>query len=94
MEDPSMWTCQACNRCVEICPPQDAKHYQVLLALRKAAIREFCSGQYDRRVAELLQDGTCGLSERISGKEIRQPDRLFQFGIAKELPQERHLVRK
>lgn len=39
MEDPSMWACQSCNRCVEICP-QDVKPYEVLLALRRAAVRE------------------------------------------------------
>ncbi|HMK61450.1 MAG TPA: 4Fe-4S dicluster domain-containing protein [Dissulfurispiraceae bacterium] len=39
MEDSSMWACQSCNRCVEVCP-QDVKPYEVLLALRRAAVRE------------------------------------------------------
>lgn len=39
IDDTSMWACQSCNRCVEICP-QDVKPYEVLLALRRVALRE------------------------------------------------------
>lgn len=39
MDDPSMWACQSCNRCVEICP-QDVNPYEVLLALRRAGVRD------------------------------------------------------
>lgn len=38
-EDPSVWGCQSCNRCLEVCP-MDVKPYEILLAVRRAAIRE------------------------------------------------------
>ncbi|MCS7203467.1 MAG: 4Fe-4S dicluster domain-containing protein [Thermodesulfovibrio sp.] len=38
IEDPSVWACQSCNRCVEICP-MDVKPYEIIQAVRRAAVR-------------------------------------------------------
>ncbi len=38
LEDSSVWGCQSCNRCVEICP-MDVKPYEVIQAVRRAAVK-------------------------------------------------------
>lgn len=38
LEDPSVWACQSCNRCVEICPMK-INPYEVILAVRRAAVK-------------------------------------------------------
>lgn len=38
LEDSSIWACQSCNRCVEICP-MGVNPYEVIQALRRAAVK-------------------------------------------------------
>jgi len=40
LEDSSIWACQSCNRCTEICP-RDVNPFEVVQAMRRVAIREF-----------------------------------------------------
>ncbi len=38
LEDSSVWGCQSCNRCVEVCP-MDVVPYEVIQAVRRAAMK-------------------------------------------------------
>lgn len=40
MDDVSIWACQSCNRCTEICP-RGVSPFQVMLAMRRVAVREY-----------------------------------------------------
>lgn len=40
LEDSSIWACQSCNRCTEICP-KDVRPFEIILAMRRVAVREF-----------------------------------------------------
>lgn len=40
LDDASIWACQSCNRCTEICP-RDVRPFEVILAMRRVAVREF-----------------------------------------------------
>ena len=40
LDDASIWACQSCNRCTEVCP-RKVNPYGVVLAMRRAAVREF-----------------------------------------------------
>lgn len=42
LDDPtsSVWGCQSCNRCVEICP-MDVKPFEIVMAIRRICIREY-----------------------------------------------------
>jgi len=40
LDDASIWACQSCNRCTEICPRR-VNPYEVVLAMRRVAVREF-----------------------------------------------------
>lgn len=40
LDDSSIWGCQSCNRCTEICPRQ-VKPFEIILAMRRVAVREF-----------------------------------------------------
>lgn len=40
LEDSSIWACQSCNRCTEICP-RDVRPFEIILAMRRVAVREF-----------------------------------------------------
>jgi len=40
LDDSSIWACQSCNRCTEICP-RKVKPFEVIQAMRRAAVREF-----------------------------------------------------
>lgn len=40
LDDSSIWGCQSCNRCTEICP-RKVKPFEVILAMRRIAVREF-----------------------------------------------------
>ncbi|MHB1043230.1 MAG: 4Fe-4S dicluster domain-containing protein, partial [Eubacteriales bacterium] len=36
----SIWACQSCNRCTEICP-RKVKPFEIIMAMRRVAVREF-----------------------------------------------------
>lgn len=40
LDDTSIWACQSCNRCTEICP-RKVKPFEVMQAMRRVAVREF-----------------------------------------------------
>jgi heterodisulfide reductase subunit C len=40
LDDNSIWACQACNRCTEVCP-RKVEPFAVVMAMRRSAIREF-----------------------------------------------------
>jgi len=40
LDDSSIWACQSCNRCTEICP-RDVRPFEIILAMRRVAVREF-----------------------------------------------------
>ncbi|MCL6635875.1 MAG: 4Fe-4S dicluster domain-containing protein [Peptococcaceae bacterium] len=40
LDDSSIWACQSCNRCSEICP-REVNPFEVIQAMRRVAIREF-----------------------------------------------------
>ncbi|MGB9802420.1 4Fe-4S dicluster domain-containing protein [Desulfofundulus sp.] len=40
LDDSSIWACQSCNRCTEICP-REVNPFEIIQALRRVAIREF-----------------------------------------------------
>ncbi len=40
LDDPSIWACQSCNRCTEVCP-RKVKPFEVIMAMRRVAVREF-----------------------------------------------------
>nr|WP_201721843.1 4Fe-4S dicluster domain-containing protein [Desulfotomaculum copahuensis] len=40
LDDSSIWACQSCNRCTEICPRQ-VRPFEIILAMRRVAVREF-----------------------------------------------------
>ncbi|AEE14948.1 heterodisulfide reductase subunit C-like protein [Thermodesulfobium narugense DSM 14796] len=40
LDDSSIWACQACNRCTEVCP-RKVEPFGVVMAMRRSAIREF-----------------------------------------------------
>lgn len=40
LDDSSIWACQSCNRCTEICP-RDVRPFEIILAMRRVAMREF-----------------------------------------------------
>ncbi|MDA8336735.1 MAG: 4Fe-4S dicluster domain-containing protein [Peptococcaceae bacterium] len=40
LDDASIWACQSCNRCTEICP-RGSSPFQVMLAMRRVAMREY-----------------------------------------------------
>lgn len=40
LEDSSIWACQSCNRCTEICP-RELNPFEVVQAMRRVAFREF-----------------------------------------------------
>lgn len=40
LDDSSIWACQSCNRCTEICP-REVNPFEVIQAMRRVAIREF-----------------------------------------------------
>jgi len=42
LDDPSssVWGCQSCNRCVEICP-MDVKPFEIVMAIRRICIKEY-----------------------------------------------------
>lgn len=40
LDDSSIWACQSCNRCTEICP-REVNPFEVVQAMRRVAFREF-----------------------------------------------------
>jgi len=40
LDDASIWACQSCNRCTEVCP-RKVNPYEVVLAMRRVAVREY-----------------------------------------------------
>ena len=40
LNDASIWACQSCNRCTELCP-RKVDPYEVILAIRRIAVREY-----------------------------------------------------
>lgn len=57
LEDSSVWGCQSCNRCVEICP-MDIKPYEVIQAVRRAAVRvESCPANTYEGLRNLYKNG-------------------------------------
>jgi heterodisulfide reductase subunit C len=40
LNDISIWACQSCNRCTDLCP-QNVNPYEVILATRRMAVREY-----------------------------------------------------
>ncbi|MGQ9498081.1 MAG: 4Fe-4S dicluster domain-containing protein [Desulfotomaculales bacterium] len=40
LDDSSIWACQSCNRCTEVCP-RDVKPFEIVQAMRRVAVREF-----------------------------------------------------
>ncbi|MCL6639447.1 MAG: 4Fe-4S dicluster domain-containing protein [Firmicutes bacterium] len=40
LDDASIWACQSCNRCTEICP-RELNPFEVVQAMRRVAFREF-----------------------------------------------------
>jgi len=40
LDDSSIWACQSCNRCTEVCP-RKVRPFEIMLAMRRAAVREF-----------------------------------------------------
>ncbi|MCS5695803.1 4Fe-4S dicluster domain-containing protein [Desulfofundulus thermocisternus] len=40
LDDSSIWACQSCNRCTEICP-REVNPFEIIQAMRRVAIREF-----------------------------------------------------
>ncbi|MEW6183109.1 MAG: 4Fe-4S dicluster domain-containing protein [Bacillota bacterium] len=40
LSDVSIWACQACNRCTQLCP-RDVDPFEIILAVRRAAVQEY-----------------------------------------------------
>jgi len=40
LDDSSIWACQSCNRCTEVCP-REVNPFEIVQAMRRVAIREF-----------------------------------------------------
>lgn len=40
LNDSSIWACQSCNRCTEVCP-REVNPFEIVQAMRRVAIREF-----------------------------------------------------
>ncbi|MHB1043567.1 MAG: 4Fe-4S dicluster domain-containing protein [Eubacteriales bacterium] len=40
LDDSSIWACQSCNRCSEVCP-RKVDPFEIMLAMRRVAVREF-----------------------------------------------------
>lgn len=40
LDDTSIWACQSCNRCTEVCP-RKVNPFEVMQAMRRVAVREF-----------------------------------------------------
>ncbi len=40
LDDSSIWACQSCNRCTEVCP-REVNPFEIIQAMRRVAIREF-----------------------------------------------------
>jgi len=40
LDDSSIWACQSCNRCTEICP-RKVNPFEIIQAMRRVAVREF-----------------------------------------------------
>ncbi|MCL6639303.1 MAG: 4Fe-4S dicluster domain-containing protein [Firmicutes bacterium] len=40
LDDSSIWACQSCNRCTEVCP-RKVKPFDIVMAMRRVAVREF-----------------------------------------------------
>jgi len=40
LNDISIWACQSCNRCTDLCP-RNVNPYEVILATRRMAVREY-----------------------------------------------------
>ncbi|SHJ77197.1 4Fe-4S dicluster domain-containing protein [Desulfofundulus thermosubterraneus] len=40
LDDSSIWACQSCNRCTEVCP-REVNPFEIIQAMRRVAVREF-----------------------------------------------------
>ncbi|MEW5763180.1 MAG: 4Fe-4S dicluster domain-containing protein [Bacillota bacterium] len=40
LDDSSIWACQSCNRCTEVCP-RKVNPFEIVQAMRRVAVREF-----------------------------------------------------
>lgn len=78
LDDSSIWACQSCNRCTEICP-RDVRPFEIILAMRRVAIREFA-------VPALAVDGLKSLYDKGHAVYLKESGQTRQKVGLPEVP--------